>query len=185
MSGADESASARAPVPALIDADAAPARPVRAFVALGSNVGDRAAHLEAARAAMAALAGTRVLARSGVHETDPVGPPGQGPYLNGVDELETTLSARALLEALLAIERTRGRDRSREVRFGPRTLDLDLLAYGDARPGGGARIDAPGLQVPHPRMGEREFVLRPLGEIAPALAAAARGGVVQSPPVAP
>jgi 2-amino-4-hydroxy-6-hydroxymethyldihydropteridine diphosphokinase len=106
--------------PAPLDADAAPARPVRAFVALGSNVGDRAAHLEAARAAMAALAQTRVVARSGVHETEPVGPAGQGPYLNAVDELETALAPRALLEALLAIERTRGRDRSGVWRGPPR-----------------------------------------------------------------
>lgn len=163
-----------APVPRLLDPGLAPAAPVRALVALGSNVGDRAAHLAAARAAMAALPGTRVLGRSAIHETDPVGPPGQGPYLNAVDLLSTTLAPRALLDALLAIEGDRGRDRSREVRNGPRTLDLDILAYGDAAPGGAARIAAPGLDVPHPRMAGRAFVLLPLAEVAPDLAAACR-----------
>ena len=160
----------------MLDPDASPAEPVVAYVALGSNVGDRAAHLAAARAAMAALPGTVVVATSRVVETDPVGPPGQGPYLNAVDVVRTTLAPRVLLEALLAIERTRGRDRSRELRHGPRTLDLDLLAYGDAVPGGPARIEAPALQVPHPRMHERAFVLVPLSDVAPAIAESCRRG---------
>lgn len=160
----------------LLDADAAPAVPVLAYVALGSNVGDRAAHLAAARAAMAGLPATSIVATSRVVETAPVGPPGQGPYLNAVDAVRTALAPRALLEALLAIERTRGRDRAVEQRHGPRTLDLDLLGYGDAVPGGPARIDAPGLQVPHPRMHERDFVLVPLSDVAPTLVAACRHG---------
>lgn len=160
----------------LLDPDAAPAAPVLAYVAIGSNVGDRAAHVAAARAAMAMLPATSVVATSRVVETDPVGPPGQGPYLNAVDVVRTALAARTLLDALLAIERTRGRDRSRELRHGPRTLDLDLLAFGDAVPGGCARIEAPALQVPHPRMHERAFVLVPLSDVAPALADACRRG---------
>lgn len=162
--------------PTLLDPEATPAAPVLAYVALGSNVGDRAAHLVAARAAMAALPGTTVVATSRVVETAPVGPPGQGPYLNAVDVLRTTLSPRALLSSLLDIERTRGRDRARELRHGPRTLDLDLLGFGDAVPGGTARIDAPGLQVPHPRMHERDFVLVPLSDVAPELVQACRRG---------
>jgi 2-amino-4-hydroxy-6-hydroxymethyldihydropteridine diphosphokinase len=85
----------------------------------------------------------------------------QGPYLNAAALLETALGARALLDALLAIERARGRDRAGAARWGPRTLDLDLLLYGDRI------IDEPGLTVPHPRMHERLFVLRPLALIAP------------------
>jgi 2-amino-4-hydroxy-6-hydroxymethyldihydropteridine diphosphokinase len=162
-----------------LDPDRAPAQPVAAFVALGSNLGDRAAHLEHALAALAALPATRVVATSSVRETDPVGPPGQGPYLNAVAELRTALAPRALLAALLAVERERGRDRSREVRFGPRTLDLDLLCWGTAVPGGD-RLDAPGLTVPHPRMHERAFVLEPLAELAPALAASARATGIHS-----
>jgi 2-amino-4-hydroxy-6-hydroxymethyldihydropteridine diphosphokinase len=86
-----------------------------------------------------------------------------------------------LLSALLAIERERGRDRTQEVRFGPRTLDLDLLAWGDAVPGGPAAIDVPGLTVPHPRMHARAFVLEPLAELAPSLARAAASACVHFP----
>lgn len=157
----------------------APDGPVPAFVGVGSNVGDRAAHVAHAAAALARTAGVRVLGMSTVHETEPVGPPGQGPYLNAVIALETTLAPRALLAALLAIERERGRDRALELRNGPRTLDLDLLCWGSAVPGGD-RIDEPGLQVPHPRMHERAFVLLPLAEVAPALAASAQAGGIHS-----
>ena len=159
-----------------IDGGRAPDAPVPAFVGVGSNVGDRAAHVAHAAAALARTAGVRVVAMSAVHETEPVGPPGQGPYLNAVVALETTLAPRALLAALLAIELERGRDRARERRNGPRTLDLDLLCWGTAVPGGD-RIDEHGLQVPHPRMHERAFVIEPLRELAPGLAAvaAARG----------
>ena len=157
-----------------LDPDLVPESTVVAFVAIGSNLGDRAAHVAHAFAALDRSPGIRVVRRSTVHETAPVGPPGQGPYLNAVAELATSLSPRQLLATLLDIERTRGRDRTAEVRFGPRTLDLDLLAWGPAMPGG-RTIDAPGLQVPHPRMHERPFVLEPLAEIAPEVAAAARG----------
>lgn len=138
--------------------------PVLAAVGLGSNLGDRGAHIEGGFAGLGALGRTRLVARSRVIETEPVGPAGQGAYLNAAALVETHLSARGLLEAMLAIERERGRDRSREARWGARTLDLDLLLYGEAE------IDEPGLTVPHPRLSERAFVLVPLAEIA--------GGVV-------
>ncbi len=131
----------------------------RAYVALGSNLGDREAHLRAALSALAATPGLRVVAVSRVYETDPVGPPGQGPYLNAVAAVETGLEPRALLERLLAIEQSEGRARS-GTRNEARTLDLDLLLHG-AR-----RVAEPGLEVPHPRLHERAFVLEPLAELA-------------------
>jgi len=134
-----------------------------AGIGLGSNLGDRQEHLDAGVRAIAALPGVRLVAVSPFIETDPVGPAGQGAYLNGAATIETTLGARALLDALLEIERTRGRERASEHRWGPRTLDLDLLLFGDAV------IDEPGLRVPHPRMHERAFVLEPLAAIAPEL----------------
>jgi 2-amino-4-hydroxy-6-hydroxymethyldihydropteridine diphosphokinase len=152
-------------------------------VGLGSNLGDRLRNLAGAIDSFTRhpdLAGhVEVVRVSLAYETDPVGPPGQGPYLNAVVALETTLAPRALLAALLAIELERGRDRARERRNGPRTLDLDLLCWGGAIPGGD-RIDEPGLQVPHPRMHERSFVLVPLAEVAPALAASAQAGGIHS-----
>jgi 2-amino-4-hydroxy-6-hydroxymethyldihydropteridine diphosphokinase len=144
----------------------------RVFVAIGSNVGDRHAHVAHAAARLAELPQTRLVRLSGVIETEPVGGPSQGRYLNAVAELLTSLEPDALLQHLLAIERERGRDRTGEVRFGPRTLDLDLLIHGSRR------IRTPGLQVPHPRMAERDFVLLPLAEIAPEVAAAVRGGAI-------
>lgn len=137
-----------------------PAR--RAYVALGSNLGDRDAHLARALAALDATPGVERVARSAVYETDPVGPPPQGPYLNAVVALDTTLSARALLERLLAIEAACGRTRG-AGRDAPRTLDLDLLLCGDEI------VDEPGLRVPHPRLHERAFVLEPLCDVAPDL----------------
>lgn len=135
---------------------------VRAWVALGANVGDGRATLDAAVAVLRATPGLRVLAVSPWMRTAPVGgPPGQPAFHNGVLELATTLGPRALLETLLAIEARFGRDRSREVRHGPRTLDLDLLLYGDEH------VDEPGLEVPHPRLEERLFVLRPMAALAP------------------
>jgi len=97
-----------------------------------------------------------------VYETEPVGPPGQGPYLNAVARLETTLAPRALLARLLELEREAGRVRS-GVRNEARTLDADLLFHGDRR------LDEPGLVLPHPRLHERAFVLAPLAELAPDL----------------
>ncbi len=130
-----------------------------AFIALGSNLGDRAEYLAAARRAIDALPTSRIVAASAVEETPPFGPVPQGPYLNQMIALETELDPAALLAALLRIEQAAGR--TREVRWGPRTLDLDLLLY-DAE-----RISEPDLVVPHPRMHQRRFVLEPLAEIAP------------------
>lgn len=134
-----------------------------AYLGLGSNLGERERHLDGAVAQLGALPGTESLRVSSYHETAPVGgPAGQGPFLNAAAELVTTLSPRELLLELMRIERIAGRDRLNEAeRWGPRTLDVDLLLY-DAR-----LIDQPGLMVPHPRMHERRFVLAPLCEIAP------------------
>jgi 2-amino-4-hydroxy-6-hydroxymethyldihydropteridine diphosphokinase len=134
---------------------------VRAAIALGSNLGDRLATINAALTEIAAIAGVRVAAVSPIIETPPFGPVSQGPYLNGACIVQTSLSARSLLDALHAIEHAHGRDRGSEVRWGPRTLDLDLLLYGDAV------LGEPGLCVPHPRIQERLFVLEPLAAIAP------------------
>ncbi len=132
-----------------------------AYVAIGSNLGDRAALLDEAVARIGRIEGVRVTARSTVIETEPVGPPGQGPYLNGVIGVKTGLGPRRLLDALLEVERAMGRRRDDAPRWGPRTIDLDLLLYADAV------VDEGGLTVPHPRMHERTFVLGPLAEIAP------------------
>ncbi|MCA9286073.1 MAG: 2-amino-4-hydroxy-6-hydroxymethyldihydropteridine diphosphokinase [Phycisphaerales bacterium] len=143
-------------------------------VALGSNLGDRHEHLSAALAALGSAAGVTVERVSRFWETEPVGPPGQGRYLNAAVVLTTTLSARTLLDLLQRIERDRGRDRSDGVRNGPRTLDLDLLLYGQQT------IREPGLEVPHPRMLERPFVLGPLAEVAPDLVHPTTGKRVES-----
>lgn len=128
-----------------------------AVVALGSNLGDRAALLRRAAAALGGLG--RVRARSSLYETAPVGPP-QPPYLNAVVLVQTALGPRELLAALLAIECSLGR--VRDVRWGPRTIDLDLVALGDVR------CADPDLVVPHPEAARRAFVLAPLVEVAPA-----------------
>jgi len=135
----------------------------RAYVAIGSNLGDREQTLLDAVEALRAEPGVVVVAVSSLVETDPVGFLDQPRFVNGVVALETTLPARALLELLLEVERRFGRIREGVPPQGPRTLDLDLLLYGDEE------IDEPGLQVPHPRMHERPFVLGPLAEIAPGL----------------
>lgn len=133
-----------------------------AFVSLGSNLGDRAAHLRDAARSLAATPGVTLLARSRVYETDPVGPPPQGPYLNAVLKLRTTLSAADLLARLLSIERQHGRERGAERNLA-RSLDLDLLDY-DGRV---LVLDGdPALELPHPRLHERGFVLEPLAELA-------------------
>jgi 2-amino-4-hydroxy-6-hydroxymethyldihydropteridine diphosphokinase len=135
---------------------------VPAFVGLGANLGDPRAQLEAALAALAALPGVELLAVSSAYESDPVGPVSdQPPFLNAVAEAATELAAPALLAALHRIEDSLGRTRT--VRFGPRTCDLDLLLYGDEV------SDDPALLLPHPRLTERRFVLDPLFELAPML----------------
>lgn len=136
----------------------------RCYVALGSNLGNRRAALEGALEALRAAPGVRVLAASSFHRTEPVGgPEGQGEYLNAAVALRTELEPRELLCLLLSIEAAFGRDRSSEPRWGPRTLDLDLLMHGDRR------VESIDLVLPHPRMEERLFVLRPLAEVAPGL----------------
>jgi 2-amino-4-hydroxy-6-hydroxymethyldihydropteridine diphosphokinase len=143
----------------------------RAFVGLGSNLGDRSTMLEAAVADLERLPGTRVRAVSSFRDTTPVGLTDQPRFLNAVAELETDLTARALLDELLDIERAYGRDRAGVPPGGPRTIDLDLLLYGSER------IDEPGLEVPHPRLHERAFALEPLSEVAPGLEVPGHGAV--------
>ncbi len=132
----------------------------RAFLALGSNLGDRLTNLQTAVDGLATTPGVSVVAVSNVYETDPVGP-SQPDYLNAVASLETVLSARALLEAGQRLEK--GAHRERRERWGPRTLDIDVLWVD------GERVDQPDLRVPHPRMLERLFVLVPLADVAPDL----------------
>ena len=134
----------------------------RAHVGLGSNLGDRMAILDTAVRVLDADEQTHVMAVSRVYETEPVGGPEQGPYLNAVAVLETDRSPHELLELLLATEDGLGRVRSE--RWGPRTADLDLLLYD------GPPIDDPGLVVPHPRLTERGFVLVPLVDADPVAA---------------
>lgn len=137
---------------------------VRAAIAIGSNLGDRVAHVEHAVEELRALPRTSVRAVSSWIETAPVGGPrGQGSYWNGAAIVDTELEARELLDALLAIEARAGRVRVAGERDGPRTLDLDLVVHGDSI------VDEPGLTLPHPRAEERAFVLEPLAEIAPDL----------------
>jgi len=138
-----------------------PRRPVHAVIAFSANLGDRARTLESAVRALDATEGVVVRRVSPWFETEPVGgPPDQPRYLNGAAEVVTTLSARALLDCMLSIERAHGRVRS-GVKNGPRTLDLDLLFYG------AECIVEPGLVVPHPRIEERLFVLEPLARLDP------------------
>ena len=132
---------------------------LRAFVALGSNLGPRELRLSGAIARLRAEPGIREVRVSPVYETDPVGPGRQGAYLNAVASLQTTLEARALFERLQAIEREAGRRRGRE-RNAPRTLDLDLLFHGELC------IAEPDLEIPHPRLHQRAFVLEPLADLA-------------------
>jgi 2-amino-4-hydroxy-6-hydroxymethyldihydropteridine diphosphokinase len=142
----------------------------RAYVGLGANLGDREQTLSAAVDALAGEMGIEVVAVSTLRETKPVGVGEQPCYLNGAAELETTLTARDLLDRLLAVEQRFGRVRI-PGEHGPRTLDLDLLLYGDEV------LEEPGLAVPHPRVHERRFVLEPLAELAPGLFVPGHGDV--------
>ena len=136
----------------------------RVFVGLGANIGARERSVRSA----AGLIGARRL--SSLRETEPWGVLDQPPFLNAAAELETELGVRELLDRLLAIERQLGRIRDAR-RWGPRTIDLDLLLYGSET------IDVPGLTVPHPRLHERRFVLEPLVELEPELVVPGRGSV--------
>jgi 2-amino-4-hydroxy-6-hydroxymethyldihydropteridine diphosphokinase len=153
------------------DGRAPPEEPVtRAYVGLGTNLGDRAAMLRAALEQLRAEPGVEIVAVSSIRETDPVGVTDQPRFLNAAVALDTELSARELLERLLGIERRLGRTRD-GPRFGPRGIDLDLLLYGDAR------IDQPGLEVPHPRLHERLFALEPLADLDPDIVVPGHGAV--------
>ena len=132
---------------------------VRAVVALGSNLDDPEAHVKRGFADLAMLPQTWVLARSSLHRTKPVGYADQPDFVNAAALIETRLAPRALLDGLLEIEKRHGR--VREIPNGPRTLDLDIILYGSAR------IEEPGLTIPHPRAHERAFVLEPLREVWP------------------
>lgn len=146
-------------------------RPVLAAVGLGGNLGEVAATLRAALQALDALPGTRLLRASRLYRTPAWGNTAQPDFVNAAALLQTRQDARALLDALLEIERRFGRDRERGERWGPRTLDLDLLLYG------ADSIDEPGLRVPHPHLHQRAFALLPLAEIAPDLDVPGRGRV--------
>ncbi|HEX5799758.1 MAG TPA: 2-amino-4-hydroxy-6-hydroxymethyldihydropteridine diphosphokinase [Gaiellaceae bacterium] len=141
-----------------------------AFVGIGANLGDRERTLRLALRLLGDRDGVTVAAVSSLRETAPVGYRDQPFFLNGAARLETELSPRELLRALLDVERELGRDRS-GPRFGPRTVDLDLLLYD------GVELDEPDLVVPHPRLHERRFVLEPLAELAPGLVVPGRGPV--------
>jgi len=132
----------------------------QAWIALGSNLGDREGTIHGALRDLISDGTVRLTAVSTLVETEPVGPGIQPRYLNAAAGIETVLSPRELLEFMLIIERRHGRERGSGARFGPRTIDLDLLLFENEI------IDEPGLTVPHPRMHERLFVLEPLAEIA-------------------
>jgi len=129
-----------------------------AFIALGSNLGDRTAYLEMGRAAIGRLEGTTITARSDIEETEPFGESGQGPYLNQMVAIQTTLTPSELLAALKSIERAAGRIRS-DVKWGPRTLDLDIVTFGDRN------VNESGLTVPHPGLADRDFWQREIAQI--------------------
>jgi len=144
---------------------------VRAYVGVGSNLGDREQVIADAVSLLDEHPEIDVLRASALRETEPWGPVEQPRFLNGAVAVETTLAPRALLEALLDVERRLGR--VRDERWGPRTIDLDLLLYGDAV------VDEPGLTVPHPRLRERAFALEPLLELDPSLVVPGQGPVSQ------
>lgn len=142
----------------------------RAYIGLGANLGDREATTRRALALLDATDGLDVAAVSSFRETEPVGLIDQPRFLNGAAALETALSPLDLLDRLLAVERALGRTRA-GPRYGPRTIDLDLLLFGEER------IDEPGLHVPHPRLHERRFALEPLLELDAGLVVPGRGSV--------
>jgi 2-amino-4-hydroxy-6-hydroxymethyldihydropteridine diphosphokinase len=148
----------------------AAAAAVRAFVGVGANLGQPRLQVATALAELAALPATRLLRASALYRTPPMGPPGQPDYVNAVAELSTQLAPLALLDELQRLEHRHGRERGGE-RWGPRTLDLDLLLYGEDC------VDDPRLTVPHPGIASRAFVLVPLAEIAPELEIPVHGPV--------
>jgi 2-amino-4-hydroxy-6-hydroxymethyldihydropteridine diphosphokinase len=145
---------------------------VRAFVGIGANLGDREATIRRAVELLDEIDGIEVVAMSTLRETEPWGPVEQPPFVNGAVAVETALEPSELLAALLDVERLLGRTRAGE-RWGPRTIDLDLLLYGERV------VDEPGLAVPHPRLHERRFALEPLAELAPDAVVSGRGTVAE------
>lgn len=148
------------------------APPVRVYIGIGANLDDPRQQVETAIAELGQLPATRLVRASSRYRTPPMGPQDQPDYINAVAELETGLAPLALLEALQGLEQRHRRQRGAQ-RWGPRTLDLDLLLYGEES------IDEPRLTVPHPGIAERAFVLLPLAEIAPDLAIPGRGPVTR------
>lgn len=147
------------------------ARAVQAAIGLGGNLGDAAATLREALHALDQLPGTRLLRASPLYRTPAWGKTDQPDFVNAAALVETTLGARALLDALLEVERRFGRRREAGPQWGPRLIDLDLLLYGDQA------VDEPGLRVPHPHLHERAFALLPLADIAPDMPVPGRGPV--------
>lgn len=143
---------------------------VRAYIGLGSNLDNPKRHVLTAIDQLGRLPYTQMLARSSLYRSDPMGPPDQPEYINAVAEIETLLTPRALLDELLRVEIAHGRTRS-ATRWGPRTLDLDLLLYGDRT------IAEARLTVPHPGIAERAFVLFPLAQLAPNLIIPGKGSL--------
>jgi 2-amino-4-hydroxy-6-hydroxymethyldihydropteridine diphosphokinase len=159
----------------------------KAFLGLGGNVGDSRATLDRAVALLNDGRSIKLLARSSDYQTPPWGVENQAPFVNLCVAIETTLTPRQLLQRIHEVERALGRDRPAETHWGPRTCDIDILAYDDVR------LNEPDLTLPHPRMFERGFVLIPLAEIAPdatiggrrvqdALKVADTKGIVRLPP---
>ena len=147
---------------------------MRAYVGIGSNLGDREEIVRRALELLGEADGVDVVAVSTLRETEPWGPVAQPPFLNGAAALETRLGPEALLATLLSVEQALGRRRDGAAeRWGPRTIDLDLLLYGDRT------LDLPGLTVPHPRLHERRFALEPLAELAPDAHVPGRGTVAE------
>ena len=146
---------------------------MRAYVGVGANLGDREETILAAIDLLAMRSGVDVVGVSALRETEPWGPVEQPPYLNGAVAIETDLDPHDLLGVLLDVERRFGRDRATEIRWGPRTLDLDLLLQGDLV------RDEPGLTLPHPRLHERRVVLEPLADLDPALVVPGHGTVAE------
>ena len=142
---------------------------MRAYVALGSNLDDPVAQVRGGATALGKLPGTRLVCCSSLYRTAPVGVTDQPDFINAVCEVDTSLPAVECMQSLLDIERAHGRQRN--IQGGPRTLDLDLLLYGELA------CHEPGLTLPHPRLHERAFVLYPLSEIAPGLSIPGRGQV--------
>ena len=143
---------------------------MRAYIGIGANLGNRYETVARALEMLARRPGVQVLQVSTLRETEPVGYADQPRFLNGAAAVETELDPRALLDELLAVESELGRTRD-GPRFGPRTIDLDLLVYGDRE------VSEPGLTVPHPRLDERAFALEPLAELDPELEIPGRGRV--------